>query len=637
MTALPIKTILLLLLFSVLPLSAAERILSYNSEIRVGRDGWLDVTETIEVYVEGINIRRGIYRDFPQTYKTKWGLRQVRPFEISEVTRNGIVEPFLLAKMGSGTRVWIGDRGTFLPYGTKQEYTLKYRTGGQLFYDDKGDELYWNATGNHWIFPIDKATTKIILPEGIDVLTAEAYTGPQGAKARQYEASTNGSTATFTTTSGLARLEGLTVVVRWEKGKLDPAAYLPRSILADNLFLFIGLLLVTCGLVAFGIFWNMVGKDPARGVIIPRWEPPQDMSPAGVRFVKRMGFDNVCFSSAVIGLAAKGGATIKELNKNFFDLIRKENGENLLSEEEQLSEDLFGSTTRITLDQVNHVRIGKARSNLQESLTSAYQNSFFKINSMMWWNAVLACVVGLALIALQADFLIPTLIPMLALCLGTVLLVHAVKTAFERFQSGKKLFVITWTTFAVILFAGLVFGLSIVSNRGGAILALSMAIFLIFAAIFRHLLKAPSKAGRKTLDEIDGFHQYLSVAEEDRLNLENPPEKTPELFEKLLPYALALGVEQKWSEKFTDILSEIHESGTQSSYTPSFYSGNSGNFGNVLGGAAFASALTGALASSATPPSSSGSSSGGGGGGGGFSVGGGFSGGGGGGGGGGGW
>ncbi len=54
------------------------------------------------------------------------------------------------------------------------------------------------------------------------------------------------------------------------------------------------------------------------------------------------------------------------------------------------------------------------------------------------------------------------------------------------------------------------------------------------------------------MDEMEGFREYLKVAEEERLNLENPPEKTPELFEKFLPYALALNVEQEWSEKFDE-------------------------------------------------------------------------------------
>ena len=37
------------------------------------------------------------------------------------------------------------------------------------------------------------------------------------------------------------------------------------------------------------------------------------------------------------------------------------------------------------------------------------------------------------------------------------------------------------------------------------------------------------------MDEIEGFREYLKVAEAERLNFENPPEKTPETFEEFLP------------------------------------------------------------------------------------------------------
>ena len=131
--------------------------------------------------------------------------------------------------------------------------------------------------------------------------------------------------------------------------------------------------------------------------------------------------------------------------------------------------------------------------------------------------------------------------------------------------------------------------------------------------------------GRKLLDEMMGFSDYLEIAEKDELNLRNPPEKTPALFETLLPYALALGVEQAWSEKFANVLAAIRNP-DGGAYRPSWYNGawNTSNLAKTTSN--LSSGLNSALGSSVSPP---GSSSGGGGGG--------FSGGGGGGGGGGGW
>ena len=130
-------------------------------------------------------------------------------------------------------------------------------------------------------------------------------------------------------------------------------------------------------------------------------------------------------------------------------------------------------------------------------------------------------------------------------------------------------------------------------------------------------------------DEIDGFRLFLVTAEKDRLEALNPPNVTPAVFEKFLPYAIALDCENQWSKKFE---AEAAAAGMARDaggnyYTPVWYSG--GSFNN-LGAAGFAGALgasmAAAAASAATAPGSSSGSGGGG-----------FSGGGGGGGGGGGW
>jgi uncharacterized membrane protein len=137
-----------------------------------------------------------------------------------------------------------------------------------------------------------------------------------------------------------------------------------------------------------------------------------------------------------------------------------------------------------------------------------------------------------------------------------------------------------------------------------------------------HWLQAPTVAGRKVMDQIEGFRQYLGVAEEDRLNALNPPDKTPELFERFLPYAIALDVENRWARRFAGVLAAAGAGAAVSTW----YAGNQNWRNDPVG---FASNLGGALsqtiASAATPPGSSdggssgGGSSGGGGGGGGGS------------------
>jgi uncharacterized membrane protein len=149
----------------------------------------------------------------------------------------------------------------------------------------------------------------------------------------------------------------------------------------------------------------------------------------------------------------------------------------------------------------------------------------------------------------------------------------------------------------------------------------------IACAVFYHLLKAPTLLGAKILDQIEGFRMFLNTAEKNRLEVLNPPQVTPEVFEKFLPYAIALDCENQWSKKFEAEAAAAGMTPNASGgyYMPYWYSG--GNFGNFGSGfaAGLGASLAASAASAATAPSSSGSGGGG------------FSGGGGGGGGGGGW
>ena len=177
---------------------------------------------------------------------------------------------------------------------------------------------------------------------------------------------------------------------------------------------------------------------------------------------------------------------------------------------------------------------------------------------------------------------------------------------------------------------GLIFVLYFFSGIVSLPAALALMAGGVMAYVFYHLLKAPTAAGAKILDEIDGFRVFLDTAEKDRLEKLHPPEITPEVFERFLPYAIALDCENHWSKRFEAEAAAAAADPARASaygYTPLWYSGRSFD---RLGTAGFVSAIGASVASAAASSSTApGSSSG--------SGGGGFSGGGGGGGGGGGW
>ena len=560
------------LLLLVLPVLAGadERILEFHSDITVKQDGWIEVTETIRVRAEGERIRRGIYRDFPTEYFDKLGNRYVVDFQPFAVFRNEAREPFKIVEYRNGVRTYFGRSDRFIDHGV-HTYQFRYRASRMLGFFENHDELYWNVTGFDWAFPIDRgsATVRFDFDVPAGAIATEAYTGPQNSTRQEFTSHVDADgVAHFAADDALGPLNGLTIVVMWPKGFVTEPTALERAawILKDNVGLVI-VLLGFAGVLAYAIpVWKRYGKDPEEGVLVTRYEPPQGFSPASLRYIRQMYYDDKTMTAAILSLAVKGYLRINDLGSKH-TLFRLEPGPDapaLATGEEELYEALFKDGKRVVLEQDNHALLGGARTAHRTSLIKDYKRHYFRVNGLLNLPSILIAVASVALAIIV----------------------------------GGRLSV--------------------------AMIVVIVAMFLA-VAFFGAIMRRPTLRGRKVLDEMLGFKDYLEVAEKDEMNLRNPPEKTPQLFEAYLPFALALGVEQAWAEKFARVLEAIRGPDGRG-YQPSWYSGSwsntriSSNIGSVSSG------LGSAISSSVTPP---GSSSGGGGGG--------FSGGGGGGGGGGGW
>jgi uncharacterized membrane protein YgcG len=460
------------------------------------------------------------------------------------------------------------------------EYQIRYATDFQLGFFETHDELYWNITGNGWLFPIDAVSARITLPAPADggVLSIEGYTGAPGSTEQAVSTEIESErSARVTSSRPLAPGEGLTLVFSFPKGIVAEPTERERSqrLLADNTGLLLGLLGFIAVSVYFFFVWLRVGRDPAAGVIFPQYQAPPGLSPAAARYVRRMGYDSKTFTAAVISLAVKGQLELDDQDDNYTVRLANRSGRRptqapgsaLSAGERAILKRLFADDAAVTLDKSNTVLLLKAQAAHRNALKLENYRVYFANNTI---------------------FVLPP-----------ILIVIFTGIAMAGFPPPNPIGI----------------GLLIVS--------------LIEVPIFGWLLKAPTQLGRKLLDKIEGLKLYLSVAEKDELALQNPPEKTPELFEAFLPYALALGVEETWADRFDEVFRRMQME-TGRAYQPVWYHGHGSSAGHSGSPAALtagmATAVTSAIAAASVPP---GSSSGGGGGG--------FSGGGGGGGGGGGW
>ena len=622
---------LILLLALALPATAQERITSFSSAIRLMTDGSVEVIETIDVFAAGSEIRRGIFRDIPITLVNEDNSRVRSNLRVISVTRDGSNEPYSEETPASGfKRIRIGDPDVFLSYG-KHRYTLRYtmtRMGRQF---DDHDELYWNATGNYWNFEISESVASITLPEGAVIDRLAGYTGPAGSTEADVAINlTSDNTATFRTTRALAPNEGLTIVASFQKGILD-APTANRELLwwlSDHRELVVPAIAVFLVALYYIFSWHAVGRDPARGTIIPLFHPPKGFSPALVHYVHRMGWEKTgwtAFTAAIFDLGVKGLVKIDNTAKKLTVSTTGERDARLPPGEKLIFDHVFSRRT-VTVDKTTGPKLNELRGNFVKAIETENRERYFRNNTLY----VIVGVAGsaLILIAMVALELLDPGFLILAVFAGIVL--GILSSAIQTLQTGsvlQRIFVAIW--FGVI-------GFNFLGGAGVAFTALRLDTPFIAAAsivllnvLFAVLMRAPTVQGRKVMDQIDGFRMYLETAEKNRLNINGEPPMTVERFETILPYAIALGVEEPWSDHFEGELARNAVEGVSGTYQPRFYSGSSwtgtGNFSKAV--ATTAGAVSAAMVA-AQPSRSSGS---------GFSGGGGSSGGGGGGGGGGGW
>jgi uncharacterized membrane protein YgcG len=551
------------------PALAVEQINLFDETVEVERSGDIVVTERIDVTVEGNQIRHGIFRDMPRYFEDR-GQRYAFDYHLLSVTRDGREEPYETETDGNAFRVQIGDADTLVDHGVHR-YELRYRVPNQVRYFDTYDELYWNVTGNEWPFAIKHARATIVLPTGARVTRTAAYTGRLGQAGSEYAHRVDGERHVFETTRGLAPNEGLSVAVGFEKGAVDPPSAADEAGMWWQRYGAIGILAASLGGLFFFLYraWTRVGRDPPKGPVFPRYEAPDGLSPAGVHYIYHRGVQgHRALIATLMNLAVKGRVTIDASDKKRTTLTEKASAPstNLTDEDRALEARIFASGPTKTLGQKYDSGFTSAYTEFQQALSRNYGSAYFR------WN--LLYTIG-------------------ALALSFVLVVLAATQT------------VTWTIWHTI-----------------GVLALA-----VLNIGFMYLMPAPTAKGQETRTAIEGFKLYMEKAEQLQLNAvqpgsEAPPPMTTERYERFLPYAVALGVEEPWTKHFERLIPE--EAARYSPVWAGGYYGGSRSMSGVTS-AVVASMTSGVV--SAMPQSSSSSGSGGGG----------FSGGGGGGGGGGGW
>ncbi len=636
---------------------AAESIESFDVDIFVGSDRSIRVEETIRVKAERKNIKRGIYREIPMFYRRNDGSTRFIKFNVIDVKKDGGYVSWFLDGSGGTLKIYVGDRYRKLDPGY-YEYTIIYEVKDYISDYQEKERIYWNVTGNYWQFYIKKASVRVHFPQ---VITAESihfvagFTGVYGANDEdsEYRLTESGELELFTTRE-LNPREGLTLSMTFDKNLLTPSDNEIQKYAGLSTDYFLRYFYALCIALAFALIcfaiWFTVGVDYAGDTIIPRFEPPKGVSPGAARMIHQMKYDPVCLTANILNLAAKKYLHLKLDGSTYEVESRPASSEKTFEgpDESKLFNKLFMSSDKLRFSNAVHSKISGILNSHRKAVTKVVnanyvvQNGFFRaIANFLYLLTLLGMSQFLPFtsmanfsIAIASYFLIS--IP-LSQKLPGALLSDRSNYFTTLSASGVSFFFIGFIyVMATIQFTGDVSSISVFSwafswaTQEFILVFLLVSILNIVQISFSVLVKRRTPAGYKQFLHIEGLRMYLSYADNGEIKNISPPEMSDEHFEKLLPYAVALGCENTWTQRFENHLLKSSRSGDTSAHYPRWYndsfSSDSRGLSSFAAAGGVAAAMTSQISSSAVDPSSS---SGGGGGG--------FSGGGGGGGGGGGW
>lgn len=544
--------------------ASADVIRDFKSTITVLPDASIIVEEQI-IYDFENNLSHGIYRDILSKNSENDPLL-IEVISVSSEKNESYL--FSTEKVDGHFLIKIGNPEKLIS-GIK-EYYITYRVLGAITYHDQYDEIYWNATGNDWNVRILKSEAMVVLPTNVYPTQQSCYYGPYGSTTE-----CGLSDNIFSSGTVLNEKEGLTVAVGFPKGTVAFYQAQKPSLIERILITFWPLV------VPIGVFilmfsrWLKKGRDPkGRGVIVPQYDVPDNLTPLEVYCIVRDGFNNKNISAEIIYLATRGFIKVRQLEEKVLGLIPKKDYEFTLLKEEGLLENEFDRKIIKSIFGDSGEVGGVAK-------LSDLNNTFYKyireINNLVI-DGMLA------------------------------------KKYYKNFPklSCKEGLVVGFS-FALLFVSGGI-SLNIENSINGMIkllvLVASLLVSLIIWFVFTRLMPAKTIKGVETREYLLGLKKYLEVAEKDRIEFHNAPEKKPEIFEKLLPYAMVFSVEEDWAREFEGV------------YTmpPSWYQGQ-GSFNVVTFGHEIAVFNTLASKFVSSTPNSGGSGgggfSGGGGGGGG--------------------
>ncbi|WP_369711297.1 DUF2207 domain-containing protein [Leptotrichia sp. HSP-334] len=524
----------------------AEKITNYDVTVQINKNGTLTVNEVIDYEFDDA-AKHGIYRDIPLRSK-KNGVDIYKSYiKMNSIKRNGISEEYSTKLFDEGIGYRVGSADRFVENGVNR-YEFNYVIYNAVFEKDGIYQVYFNAIGQFWKVPIEKATVNIKFGNGKPVTENEIskldiFTGEYGQSGKDYIENLNNGTIEIKTNKVLQSYNGLSFRLNLKTDNISPTFLdkLQRLYYAHPLLIAGPVIIIFLAIYGF-VTWYIFGRDVGKKAIVPEFNIPKDISAMYAAYINGVREPKEILTIGVLSLLSKGYVEADDKKgdgKNVkYTLSDSKRSKPELAEEEKIVFNALSDTGNIFK---NERSLYKASNKILKLFENEYKRKVYRDNSIFNVAFIIGIVIvfiistnansgteGLADNNFEVAYLV-----MVGCVFGIIL--NRVFLVLKNIYGNDSTFlkVVKWL---VVLFMSAIYGV-----LNFIIIGIIMAMYTVYSKVIGRY----TADGMRKKEYLDGMKMYIKTAEANQIMKFNDVDELVAYFKGILPYAVALGVKNE--------------------------------------------------------------------------------------------
>ncbi|WP_155283047.1 DUF2207 domain-containing protein [Leptotrichia trevisanii] len=524
----------------------SEKIRNYEVTVQINKNGTLTVNEVIDYEFDGA-AKHGIYRDIPLRSK-KNGVDIYKSYiKMNSIKRNGFSEEYSTKLFDEGIRYRVGSADRFVENGINR-YEFNYVIYNAVFEKNGIYQVYFNAIGQFWQVPIEKAVVNVRFGNGKPVLENEisqldVFTGKYGQSGKDYITNLNNRTVEIKTNKVLEAYNGLSFRLNLKTDNISPTFWdkLQTLYYAYPLIAVGPLVIILLAIYGF-ITWYIFGRDVGKKAIVPEFNIPKDISAMYAAYINGERGPKEILTIGVLSLLSKSYIEADDEEGNGrnvkYTLSNSKRSKLELAEEEKIVFNALSDTGYIFKRERS---LYDASNKILGLFEKEYKKKVYRDNSI--FN--IAFIIGIIVVFMvsstassgttgvsDSDFGVVSLI-MIASFFG--ILLNMIFSIIKNIYGNNSTFlkVIKWIT---ILFISVIYGV-----LNFIVIGIIMAMYTVYSKIIGKY----TVDGMRKKEYLDGMKMYIKTAEANQIMKFNDVDELVAYFKGILPYAVALGVKNE--------------------------------------------------------------------------------------------